>query len=575
MSQQVQPVLVKDPLLMLSDQVKYGVVAGASDISVQLFPSSSSSSSSIVINAQIPSVSTVMSRHVVLGATITLTVSGTVAPDKFLINYPKDTCLAPFPLAQLTSNCTVMINNNTVSNNVNEILDPILRSVAKDEMARWNSSTPTQLDEFGDYEVLNNIEDTASPFHGFGSYYDYANVPRGSFPLTITGNTLNDTDEPVVKTVTISFTVREPCFVSPFLFSQPAEKAGLTGVSQVIFNMQMDATARRVIRFLDRGAATTRTVTAVAYSDVYAEFKFLSPKSSDLVPATTVCDLMQYTPLSLPTNLGSLTAGSTATYTSNAIMLNSYPDLAIVYVRESQGNLTPYDADAYATIESISVTLDNRSGLMSTFSPVQLFRASTEGGSQQNFYSFSGKAAGWFLDESEPNGAVVATSGTVLNLPFGVGALSIPQDYYSSGSLTTTQFQVRVNVKNNLGYTIVNPQLSIVFVNSGIIVNTNGSTSSYCNGILTKEMVINTIQSQEPVNKYEITRYMGGSIFSNIKSMASHFLPVAKTALSYVKHPAAEVATKALSALGYGISGGAVSGGAIAEGRKGLRHRMM
>lgn len=573
MSQQIKPVLVKDPLLMLSDQISYGVVEGASDISVQKFPSSSSSSSSIVINAQMPSVNTVISRHVVLGATITLTVTGTVADGKYLINYPHDTCLAPFPLAQLTTNCSVMINNNTVSNNVNEILDPILRSVTKDEMCRWNSTTPTQIDEFGNYAVLTSITDTASPFNGYGSYYDYANVPRGSFPVTITNNTINNTGAPVQKTVTITFSVREPCFVSPFLFSQPAEKAGLAGVSQVIFNMQMDALAKRAIRFLDRGVATNRTVTSVVYNDVYAEFKLLSPKVSDLIPATTVCDLMQYTPLSLPAADG-IASGVSSSLTSNAIMLNSYPDLAIVFVRNAFGNLDQFKPDAYATIDSIAVTLDNRSGLMSTFSREQLFRASVESGSQQNFYSFRGSAVEWAPDEQSPNGHNVPTAGTVLNLGFGVGALSIPQDYYASGSLTTTQFQVKVNFTNNLGYEI-NPQLYIVFVNSGIIATTNGSTSSYCNGVLTKEMVLNTLQ-QEPVNKFELTRYMGGGLFSNLKSMASKILPLAKTVLGKVDHPMAETAHKVLGHLGYGVSGGAVSAGAMAEGRKkGLRHRIM
>jgi len=579
MSSNLETVLIKDPLLMLESQLKFGVIEGGSDVSSQSFPSSSASPSSIIINAQMPSTSTVVSRHMIEGADIIYKVKGTV-PAKVgdvngvLFEYGKNLCLAPFPFSQNTTNESIQINNTLVNANVNQILDPVLRGVTKDEMCRWNTSTAVQLDYFGDYDQNNTLDISASPFNGYNSFYDHDVPPRGSFPCEITvltGSFGNATASPAVCEVEIRFKVREPCFVSPFLFSQPAEKCGLTGISQIIINKQMDSLGKRGLRFFELlGGTPDLEVTGVRYENVYAEFKLLNPKVSDLIPATTVCDLMQYTNFSLP-NSAPLLANASTPLTSNAIMLNSYPDMVIVYVRDTQANLTNSDADVYCRIDNVSITLDNRSGLLSTFTTEQIFRASVEhGGSQQNFLDYRGSANA--VGGTTPQGTNIVTVGSVLNLAFGT-VLAIPQDYYSCGSLTTTQFQIKVNVTNTTGKTIT-PELNVIFVNSGVLVNSNGASSTYCNGVLDKQSVLDALQ-KEPVNKYEIVRYMGGGLFSSLKSFASKALPFMKKALPMVKdvlgkveHPKAQQAHQVLGSLGFGETGGALTGG------RRMRHRV-
>ena len=571
MSQSLECVRVKDPLLMLESKLQFGVLESASSVEFQRFPAAGDSSSSIIINAQMPNTSTVISRDASLTSTITYTISGTVPVNGYLIEYPHNICFAPFPLAQSITNANLQINSASSTANVNQILDPILRGVSKEEMVRWASTTPTQLDTFGNYIQLGFINPLLSPFTGIENATDVYNVPRGAFPAYILGNTQNTTQAARVQTATIQITVSEPIFVSPFLFSQPADKPGLVGVGQIILNLQMDSLARRALRFIDLdGKSSGLSVTDVVYSNTYLDLKLLTPKVSDLIPLNTVVDMMQYQNWVRPPT-ETLNAGASTTITSQAISLNCYPDLVVVYVRDKQANLTNYTPDVYATITNINITCDNRSGLLSTFTPQELFKTSYKSGSQQNYYGFSGLSNGWYADNSNQNGASISSEGSVFYCAFGT-EISIPLDYYAPGSLTTTQFQATVKVQNNTGSTM-QPELNLLFINSGLMLSSNGSSQTFTNGVLSKQMVLDTLQ-QRPVNKHSISRYVGGSFLSNVKSFVHKALPMVKTALQNVG-PLAEKGAKALSDMGYGATGGAMTGGAETGGRRGVRHRVM
>ncbi len=499
-----------------------------------------------------------------------------VPAGKYLIEYGINTCFAPFPFAQSITNANLQLNSASSVANVNQILDPLLRGVSKPEMDRWASTTPTQLDFFGNYDQLALANPILNPFSGAENMTSTYDVPRGAFPVVITGNVVNDTEAPRVQTATISINVSEPLFVSPFLFSQPADKAGLVGVAQLILNLQMDSLAKRALRFRNlAGGSTGLTITKVDYTKVSLDLKLLTPKVSDLIPLNTTCDMMQYQAWTKSDNTP-LAPGAPATINSNAISLNSYPDMVIIYIRDLQNNLTNYTSDVYATIQSININVDNRSGVLSTFTPYELFRASYRSGSQQDFYQFSGVYNTIATNDTLPNGQLLASCGSVFYGAFGT-EISIPADYYAPGSLSTLQFQATVNIINNTGATIT-PELTVLFVQSGLLLNSNGSSQTFVNGVLSKQMVLDTLQ-QRPVNKHSINRYVGGSFLSNIKSFVSKALPMVKNVLQ-TAGPLADKGHKALSNMGYGETGGALSGGfetggALSGGRRGVKHRVM
>lgn len=596
MSQQINPVPVRDVVLDLDDKINFAVLRSGQNISVQRYPASSATSSQHTYNVQIPSLSTVVSRNVVWGATFTINVTGNVAAGIKLVNfdpvnanYTSGTdvvtvqlgdCLAPFPLNQMTTNCSIQLNNTTLSNQVNNILDPLLRAVDRSEFQRWNSTTPTQLDKYGEYtdalplwqenagtlagnNIANqypiNIKSFNSPFNNFNSSNcNNDEVPRNSFEIiSITGNDAGTGAAGTLQArqVAITVRVREPIFVSPFLFGE-TDGAGLSGLSQILITCQMDNIARRALRWVSTANTliTNKAVASVSYTqaDCYIEMLYYTPKPSDLIPATIVTPLSTYTLYQLPA--GSLVvAGATAQLTSNSIQLNSYFDKIFVWVDNYNkwGQYGNTVSDCYFPISAINLTLNNQSGILTTFSTEQLFRASMKSGSKQTWAEFYGsqrgvvQAGGAYLLQDIP------TCGSVLMLDMAT-IINVAQDYFAPGSLSTCQFQLQnVTFSNKFNQDAV-PQLNILVMNSGILSTSNGASSAYTSGVLSKEAVLNAA-AQPAMNVQQLQRYVGSGLMSSLKSIATSVLPVAKKALgAFEDNKFAKAGKDALDALGYG-----------------------
>jgi len=132
------------------------------------------------------------------------------------------------------------------------------------------------------------------------------------------------------------------------------------------------------------------------------------------------------------------------------------------------------------------------------------------------------------------------------------------------GSLTTTQFQVKVDCVNNL-LNNIQPQLNVMFLYSGILSTTNGNSSSYLNGVLTRNDVLNAAAAPH-MAKSELVRYVGNGVFSDMKAMASNYLPMAKQLLqSGDKY--SKLGAQALDTIGYGKMGGISTAGISTAGR--------
>jgi len=590
MSNEIIPVLAKDDLLLADSAVAFEVLKGASSVTVQRFPFTSQSPTSHVYNIQVPSTNVVMSREVMWCSDITVTVSGVPRDGEFLVNYGRGDAFAPFPLNQLTTNTSIQINNTTVSLQNRDILDPLLRNMSRGELAAYSYATPVYLDNYASYESLAPTSLISnSPL---GSYYqasDFNYPPRGSFPVSITGNTIQAVGgfaAGTVKTVEITIRVCEPLIVSPFVFGSAAKTAaGIYGVSQINVQTSMDALGKRAFRFIatEGGNTATKTVTGVTYANSYLECRFLTPKPSDLLPAINVLPAANFVNYKTTGN-STLASTVTTTLTSNNVQLNAIPDKAIIFVRDTSGAQQWGDADAYCHITGIRVLFNNQSGLLSSASDVELYRMSVEAGCHQSWLEYSGKAngnrsqlyvndgatnsVGYNLDES---GGLVNTTGSVLVLDFGKH-IAIAEDYYAPSSLGQFSFQIQVDIENTTGKTIT-PELNTLFMTSGVFSTQNGTSACYW-GVLNKEEVLK-VSTSEPVGRAAMGRMVGGGIFDKLKSFAAKALPflapMAKQALAKIEHPAAKAAHGVLGSMGYGadMSGSAMSAGAMsAAGRK-------
>lgn len=582
MSNEIIPVLAKDDLLLADSSVAFEVLKGASSVTVQRFPFTSQSSTSHVYNIQVPSTNVVMSREVMWGSDISVTISGVPKNGAFLVNYGRSDAFAPFPLNQLTTNTSIQINNTTVSLQNRDVLDALLRNMSRGELARYNCTTPVFLDNYADYtELVPTSQISNSPFASYLQCSDFNYPPRGAYPVSITGNTVgNGTD---VKTVVVTIRVVEPLMVSPFVFGDAAHSAaGIYGVSQINVQTSMDSLGKRAFRWmLGTGyEGENKAITNISYANSYLECRFLTPKPSDLLPAINVLPAANFVNYKT-TGTAVLAAAASTTLTSNNVQLNAIPDKAIIFVRKNTASQSWTDADAYCHITGVRILFNNQSGLLSSASDVELYRMSVEAGCNQNWLEYSGVAnqnrTQFYYNDGvggtpgaaeyivDPEGRSIATTGSVLVLDFAKH-IAIAEDYYAPSSLGQFSFQIQVDVTNTTNGDIT-PELCTLFMTSGVFSTQNGTSACYW-GVLNKEEVLK-VSTSEPVGKAAMGRMVGGGIFSKLKAFAAKALPflapMAKQALAKIEHPAAKAAHGALGSLGYGAETGAAMS---AAGRK-------
>ena len=280
-------------------------------------------------------------------------------------------------------------------------------------------------------------------------------------------------------------------------------------------------------------------------------------------------------------------AGASATQPGSSIQLNSIPDSCLIGVRKQAGNKGFKDADSYLTIDSLSIQFNNNPGILSNASQEQLYQFSREAGVNMSWNEFKGvrdicpayadtvtmpaipavaggaapaiPAAALAFNLPAPSATAgrgqIATCGSLVKLDFG-RHININQDYFAPGSIGTFQFQIsNISVTNNTGVdTDGGPanqyELFVIFVYSGMIVSSLGSTGVYTNGLLTKENVLTA--SEKPVlNKGTVERTYGAGWYSNMKGVITK-------AQKYAKAP---------DARGAGYSAGGFSAGNKFKGR--------
>ena len=80
---------------------------------------------------------------------------------------------------------------------------------------------------------------------------------------------------------------------------------------------------------------------------------------------------------------------------------------------------------------------------------------------------------------------------------------------------------------------------------SGLLSTSNGSSSAYTSGILTKEQVLSAMAVARPVTTEKLHRYVGGGLMSSLKAMARSALPeVARQLAPAVENLGTEAVSK-------------------------------
>ena len=541
-----QTTLVTDSVINdISPDLEYAVKSGASSTTYQSFPASSPSNSSVTFSVQVPSENVIVSRDILIttGLSFTINIGAGVANGDDAFDYGLLDALQAFPFASIVSTAQATINNTTVSVSLQDILPSLMKMTDESDIMKYNSMTPTMTDR--NFLRFEDQADPATNSNVLGSLlnasYDTSLLPRGAHPVKIQVDRYENgaySDDSVTSTSAVTNTwkisvqtiVTEPIFLSPFIFGKPSHNCqGLLGVNNMSLSFNIDSTLKRLWSATPKGTAVYSLTAGIAPQGATANpnlftnttqvgltyqpstptllLKFLSSQPSQMIKSKNVVPYMDYPRfLTGSANTGTIASGATASLTASNVQLNQIPDLIIINVRKPMSSLTANDSNSFFKINSISLNLNNQSGLLSSATSYDLWRMSVRNGSTQSFLEFNGSSMG---NTPDGKGGQIATSGSLLIID-PVYDLSLP-DYISSGSSGQYNLQFSINVSNQY-LTAIAPEIVTICCNSGVIVTNQGSTQTYT-GLLTKSMVLDAKQTKGMSSEVN-DRMVGGKMLN-------------------------------------------------------------
>ena len=520
MSSDFSTVLVKDDRIgAITSSVKYGVYKSGSNVTTASYNAISGADSlnpsTVVFSLQVPSESVVVDRRVKFGATVEFQVSCVTAdipgaPNTSAIAWATSDGLGPYPLHSLFSSMNVTINNNSVSVQQQEIQAAILQLKDSEYYSRWSGCSPNKKDVLQLYTQSKGT--VISSIGGFDNVADTDNQARGSWNVNrVTSNIVG------ANTVfTISIDLMEYLMVSPFIWDDTHNPAGLLGIQTLNFQFQLGTLSRffRTANQASNNAALLKTCTGVTLKNPRLIFQFLSLHADEQIPSRNVVPYMEYplyktrsnTALNAPvTNAGNgEVAVTNYDIVSNTFSLNQIPDKLIIYVRKPFSTMTNNDADAFLPIEGISISFNNSQGILSGADAYTLWQMSVESGSNQSWQEFRGWATVPNIGNNVPGR--VATIGSCLVLDMAK-CVQISDSFLAPGSVGQFSLQVTVRGFNNFPVQVT-PELTVICVNSGLFVCDRGQSTSF-SGLLQKSLVLDA-SAKQAYTEGDVERLVGG-----------------------------------------------------------------
>lgn len=560
-------VKVIDPRVNINNQRVYATLRGPQENSYQPFPSTSFNNSQAQITCNPPSRDTIVDRKVWVNATFNLTFSGTPGSLGTLLVPGQYDAPRNEPLAQITNTMQASINNDQVSCNYNQYSTAFARyhncHHLRSTTDSMSPSMPDSYQQYSDWEIYGSGR---NPLAYFGE--NSAEQSRGGFSgLTITSNT--DTS------ATATLEITEPVYLSPFLFHQKHDESGLVGVQ----NMSFVFTFGNLKRLWSHSGsnkipAPQGTITSldVSLTSIQVLLHYMTPQLGSGIPRAISYPYAEITPYPT-TSSTALTSGSSINMTLSSVQLKSIPRRMYIYARQRDEDIDSSvsssvgHSDVFAVINTITITFNNRVGLLSSATQQDLYQIAVKNGCNSSWNEWTNNV------------------GSVLCIDFGED-IGLPINE-APGLLGNYQMQFTVNITNTSA-AAVTYSLYAVVVNEGTYSIIDGS-AQHMVGVLSHADVLNA--DRNPEVSYEKSEHVyGGSFWDSLKKFGSDvasgfrigrdFLkPVVSPVLDLLPNNPAKGIFRGLT--GYGMSGGmnghGMSGGARRKYygrmvRKGVKH---
>ncbi|RZL13363.1 MAG: hypothetical protein EOO89_17705 [Pedobacter sp.] len=532
--------LVDSQLEDITSEVTLPVITGAQSNNFQTFNAQSGiGSSQIQFNVQVPSLATAVNRHFLVQTDIALQVDfdgGTTAkkwePNAILFSYGRTNSLQAFPLNALLSTIQSNLNNATVSVNTRDVMAALLKMYNYEELAKYNSLTPSLIDSF----YQNYVDGLGSNNNVIANYsvgtFSKEYQPRGVFPVTLWTTDGTQIDSLTIKadengtspyaSIILKFTTTEPLlFLSPYRSGNCNNYASFLGLNNLTITMNLgDATrvmSNASYALLADESTSSKTISNVslsAYSNAKLLLNFLTipPVLMAKIEPKNVVNYNQYTAYNYSPS--TVIAGEASSQLSfNNIQLNQIPSKILIFAKKAQQ--TTYDSNFFMVISKVSINFANKSGLLSSANQVQLYDMSVKNGLQMNFYEFSGSG---ISNNEDGDPVLVPTIGSILCVDPAID-LSIESQYTN---MSAGQYNMQFDITfQNQTKEAITPTLYLVVVNSGVFITENG-TSSFNTGLLTQEMVLDTKAKEAVMDKQTYEEDVVGGSIENIGSIHKH-----------------------------------------------------
>lgn len=515
----IEPVRILDPRCNINNKRFYAVLEGGATVTYKNFSTTSYSNNSIQFSCPPPNPNILVDRRVFLECGAAFTFSGTASSGNLLVaeyDAPR-----AFPLSSNISTMQVTMNNANINLNMADVLPHLMRFNAGHKyLSNQMSGTPSMLDASQEYDAL--IGAVRNPLGLYTNSINGCQVPRGAFPLTINTNG--------ASSATVSAKFYENIFVSPFNWAENNHSAFI-GLQTMDFNITMNQDLSRMWSHATNPNVSNFAV-SVTLQDPKAHFTYITPKID--IPIGNLYSYPYYTVNRYFTQMNaSVSAGSSSQITSNNQIFASIPRKIYILIRRPNSDQTVNTTDTYCRIDSISITFDNNTGLLSTCDSFDLFNISRSNGLQLSYPEWHGNL-NKNLNTAQKYGGV----GSILCLMPGKD-IGLPVDL-SPGVKGQFTFSCVVNF-TNLSASSITPTLEIIEVSEGVMNIVNNSIVQ--NVAVLSRMDVLDAKKQPGLDWNEVNFVEGGDFFGSIKDfLVNKLVPgfkkaveIGKDVLPYVK----------------------------------------
>jgi len=524
---------VRDPRTVIREK-EYAILKGgaAGGVSWKAYTTTSVSNTSIQFSTPPPNFKVWIDRkqYFLLPVRIRLTAS---VPNLNPLLRPGYDALRAFPITNSISTLAVSINNTSVSMNMSDIIQGLLRFNTGQYLKEHEySMTPSALDMSQEYnDLLGSIR---NPLGQYGDSNQDSVTNRGGFAnYTIVSNTASE--------AIIDVLLCEPIFLSPFYFGC-GNATAFIGVQDMSWNFTfVNNPAFKMVSHNPSGALAPGAINGgsvefnnftgvpFSYGGIVPTllFNYITPQSLQSIPSVmtySYFDVARYF-----SDFSAIAPNGTAQLTSNTIVLQSIPRRIYIWARSNNSELNNdcTRTDTFLALQKLNplqVSWNNYNGTFTGASSWDLYKMSVKNHLNLSYDEWSGGPV--YI-----NGSFSTRAGTVggpicIEMGTDIGL----SDTECPGMLGQYSLQVTLNVVNVNQTRSITPTLVICVVSEGTFTILDNRSVSQI-GVVSAQDVLDAKQHLSDYVDYELIQEVNGgqgNFFSGIKAFGTKLFDVIK-----------------------------------------------